>query len=305
MSFQESVSVLNYVGSKERMAGVLCQMIPKNCTVYAAMFCGSAAVALNSRKFDLKILNDFNPNIANFWRVATDPAFFQELLETLQKTEYSRSDFDKAKARREEHGSKRTDVVQWAVDTFILNRQSFNGAGECWVYRDESAYEKFLKNPLKLPLAFKSFKEQEFRVHNQNALDCMNQEHLLENPETFLFLDPPYLEGLRSNAKLYAVDMPDMRDHIDLLKAIQNAESKIVLSGYWSGLDDGNDLYDYYLIPSGWHRHLLGEYSKGCERSDERSKGAEWVWTNYDLIKEAPGAVPLLACYCADKRIRR
>ena len=142
---------------------------------------------------------------------------------------------------------------------------------------------------------------QNFRVYNTNAVNCLEQERLLQNSDAFIFLDPPYLEELRSDSKLYQVDMPDVRDHINLLKVIRDAKAKIVLSGYWSGRDDGTDLYDYYLLPYGWHRHLLGEYTKGCETGFEKSKGAEWIWTNYDLSKEAPEALAFLKSYCDDE----
>ena len=80
-------------------------------------------------------------------------------------------------------------------------------------------------------------------------------------------------------------------------------KAKIVLSGYWSGRDDGSDLYDWYLIPHGWHRHLVGEYTKSCEVGESKSKGAEWIWCNYDLEKEAPVAIGFLESYCDDKKI--
>lgn len=297
-----TVHIFQYIGSKERMAGVLSRLIPKTCKIYAELYCGSAALALNSRKFDVKILNDLNPHVSNFWKVATNPETRSELLEQLQQTKYSWGEFMAAKKQREEHGAKRSDVIQWATETFVLNRQSFNADGDNWVYRDGRKYQEELTTKTKLPLAFKALDDQNFRVYNTNAVNCLKQEKLLQNPDVFIFLDPPYLEGLRSDSKLYQVDMPDVRDHINLLKVIRDAKAKIVLSGYWSGRDDGTDLYDYYLLPFGWHRHLLEEYTKGCETGAEKSKGAEWVWTNYDLAKEVPGALPFLKSYCDDEK---
>lgn len=294
--------VLQYVGSKGRMAGVLSRLIPATCTIYAELYCGSAALALNSRKFDVKILNDLNPHIANFWRVATDPATRGELLKRLQQTRYSWSMFTAAERRSKAHGVKQEDKLQWAVDTFILNRQSFNATGESWIYRDGTAYYRNLENITGLPLSFKVMEGQRFEVYNENAIACMRRKQLLTNPKAFIFLDPPYLEGLRSEGKLYQVDMPDVRDHIQLLKEIRQAKAKIVLSGYWSGRDDGTDLYDFYLLPHGWHRHLLGEFTKGCETGEKKSKGAEWIWCNYDLAKEAPGAIGFLKSYCDEKK---
>lgn len=298
---EATLLVLKYIGGKGRMAGVLSRLIPAMCKIYAEMYCGSAALAINSRKFDLKILNDFNPHIANFWKVATAPETGMELLERLQDTSYSWSLFQAAKKRRETYGAKQSDPIQWAVDTYILINQSFNADGRTWVYRDNASYKRKLVEPLGLSLAFKSLVGQKFQVFNMDAVACMEEKQLLENPKAFIYLDPPYLEGLRCDGKLYQVDMPDVRDHIILLKAIRQARAKIVLSGYWSGHDDGTDLYDYYLLPNGWHRHLLGEYAKGCDVSESKSKGAEWIWCNYDLEKEAPGAIGFLEIYCAEK----
>lgn len=289
--------VLRYIGGKGRMAGVLSRLIPTTCKVYAEMYCGSAALALNSRKFDLKILNDYNPHIANFWNIFTQPDDGEKLLKRLQETPYSRSVFMEAKWRRETYGSKQADHIKWAVDTYVLTNQSFNADGRTWAYQDNVGYFKKLTDPLCIPLVLKSIKSQKFKVCNMDAVACMEENGLLDNPEAFIYLDPPYLEGLRCDHSLYYVDMPDVRDHIDLLRTIRHAKAKIVLSGYWSGRDDGTGLYDFYLLQEGWHRHLLGEYSKGCEVAETRSKGAEWVWCNYDLSKEAPGAIKFLKSY--------
>lgn len=302
MKKEATVHIFNYIGSKARMACVLSSLIPDHCTTYAELYCGSGALALNSRKFEVKILNDLNPHMANFWRVATDPNTREKLLKKLQATHYNWSEFRAAKQRQWEHDSKQADKFQWAVDTFVLNRQSFNGAGSNWVYKDREQYSNLLTNPLRLPLAFKMLDGQTFRVHNDDALEVMDKEKLLDNPHAFLFLDPPYLEGLRSDGKLYQFDLPSVPDHIRLLKKICDAQAKIVLSGYWSGRDDGTDLYDYYLLPYGWHRHLLGEYAKGCEVAEEKSAGAEWIWCNYDLKKEALGGIAHLKSYCDEEK---
>lgn len=303
------IHILDYIGSKARMAIELASLIPKSCTVYAEPFAGSAALALNSRDFEEVLINDYNAHIANFWSVALNPETRDVLSEEIQKTEYSKTLFEEAKARKERFGANRTDKIAWAVDTFLLNQQSFNGDSRSWTNRDRERYRSKLK---KIPFMFNLLKTQKYRVYNMDAIEFMEQENLLENENAFIFLDPPYLEGLRSDAKLYEVDMPDVRDHIKLLKKIRNSRANIILSGYWSGRDDGTDLYDYYLLPCGWHRHLLGAYTKGCEFGGSstvgntvgtaKSQGLEYLWTNYDLMKEAPEAVCRLKSYCDDKK---
>lgn len=149
--------------------------------------------------------------------------------------------FQAATERCDRYGANQSDIIQWAVDTYITTNQSFNANGREWVYNDGVGYAKKLTEPFGLPLAFKSLSGQHFKVFNMDAVACMRESQLLENPEVFIYLDPPYLEGLRCDVRMYQVDMPDVRDHINLLKAIQHAKAKIVLSGYWSGRDDGTD----------------------------------------------------------------
>lgn len=298
--------VLKYIGSKRRMAGTLASMIPADCTTYVEAYCGSAALALNSRNFSRKVLNDYNPHMANFWRVASSAKLSPKLLEGIRATTYSKALFEEAKSRRESYGANREDIVKWAVDTYVLNWQSFNALGDNWRYLDPSAYRNHPKNDLELRIALTTLCKQNIEVYSKDAVELLKEIVNLYDDKTFIFLDPPYLEGLRSKGKLYQTDMPGACDHIKLLKAIQNVKAKIVLSGYWSGNDDGTDLYDYYLLPHGWHRHLLGEYSKSCESgTEEKSAGEEWVWCNYDLLKEAKGSVVLLKSYEDEKKSPR
>lgn len=67
MKVEVEVQILTYIGSKARMAGVLSRLIPPHCTTYAELYSGSAALALNSRKFAVKILNDLMGGTGTFW----------------------------------------------------------------------------------------------------------------------------------------------------------------------------------------------------------------------------------------------
>lgn len=314
MSFSvDNLYVLKYIGSKRRMVDVLAPFIPKTCTTYVEAYCGSAALALKTMDYGKnkcfshikrRILNDWNPHMANFWLVASTPELAPLLLKQLKETTYSFALFEEAKARREEYGANRDDLVEWAVDTYVLNWQSFNALGDNWRYVDSAPYDKHISDKtIGLPMILNVLCQQNIEVYNQDALDLLIDTNVLEDEKAFIFLDPPYLEGLRSKGKLYQTDMPNVRDHIELLNLIKTAKAKIVLSGYWSGRDDGTDLYDYYLLPHGWHRHLLGEYSKSCETgTDEKSDGAEWIWCNYDLSKEASGLLSGLASYNSEQK---
>jgi len=230
------------------------------------------------------ILNELNAYMANFWRVAADPVLGPQLLEALKQTRYSRTLFEQAKQRRENFGAHRKDLVAWAVDTYILNHQSFNALGDYWREGDPDAYMNHITSRLGLTQALESLWRQNVEVHNENALTLLEQSGVLNDEKAFIYLDPPYLEGLRCNGKLYQTDMPGVCDHIDLLNLIKTSKSQVLLSSYWSGREDGTDLYDAYLLPHGWHRHCIGGYSKSLQSgTEEKAVGMEWVWTNYEI----------------------
>lgn len=287
----DATLVLKYIGSKRRMASTLDKFIDADCTTLVEPFAGSAALTVycsfGNKRFERMVLNELNSDIANFWRVASDPVLGVQLLEALKQTRYSRTLFEQAKQRREDFGGNRSDLVAWAVDTYILNHQSFNALGDYWHEGDPVAYMNHITQKPYLPLTLKYLQERPIEVYNENALTLLEESGVLDDEKAFIYLDPPYMEGLRCNGKLYQTDMPGVCDHIDLLNLIKTAKAKILLSGYWSGRDDGTDLYDAYLLPHGWHRHCLGGFTKSCQSGTEhKDTGTEYLWTSF-AVEEA------------------
>lgn len=295
------VSAFNYPGGKGRQAKAIAAMLDTDCKTFVEPFCGSARIALNSREFENgKFINDMDDYVANFWNVFCDPEMGSELVERLRELPYSKTLFHEAKYRREQFGSKRDDKLQMAIDFFSLNSQSFNAMGEGWHFLPQGDYTARINKTL--PTALEVVQKQKFTVSNEDALIFLSKEGLLDDEHTAIYLDPPYIVGdsLRSDSKLYRVEMQDEESHITLMKLIRQAKAKIILSGYWSG--EENDLYDQYLLPYGWHRHLVGGYAKSMifsQDGKEKETGYEWVWTSYPVPKSAQ---EFLASYCDDLR---
>lgn len=99
----------------------------------------------------------------------------------------------------------------------------------------------------------------------QNAIDWLALQKF--PADTFIYLDPPYLQYTRRrDAKIYACELYD-QDHIDLLKIIKTLPCMVMISGY------PNDYYDDAL--SSWTTALFRGQTRG------RAPATEKIWMNY------------------------
>lgn len=277
-------TLVRYVGGKGRMCNKLKSIAPKSCDIIAEPFMGSAVLSINSQRFKKYLVNDKDYYMANLLQVVADKATGNELLAVLKSMLVTKDAFQQALKRRKKHAAQLISPVELAAETWFLLNCSFNGRGTeysapqnviTWKENKINETEKIVRN----------ISNRDFRVFCSDAIEFMCQEKLLNNPSAFIYLDPPYIEGVRSNASLYRVDMPSQFRHMDLLVAIRSAKAKCVISGYDS------EIYDEKLLGYDWYKYSLGEYPKGCDTSAEKSKGTEIIWTNYDIAKEAPKAL--------------
>lgn len=99
-----------------------------------------------------------------------------------------------------------------------------------------------------------------------------NAVHILSSgkwtPNTFFYLDPPYLFGTRSsNRPLYVHEFGTPKQHKKLLDVIKSLPGMVMISGYWS------DLYATHL--ASWYTFSWDDYTRG------HRKTKEWLWMNY------------------------
>lgn len=91
--------------------------------------------------------------------------------------------------------------------------------------------------------------------------------HYIEQPDTLIYVDPPYMKHTRKGGDLYDFEMTDA-DHAMLLSILTEARSMVMISGYRS------DLYDVAL--------------QGFTRIDyltntRRGMVPECLWMNFPL----------------------
>lgn len=87
------------------------------------------------------------------------------------------------------------------------------------------------------------------------------------NPDAFIYLDPPYPLELRSSqAQLYNFEWDSNDDHIAMLNLVQDAKAMIMISSY------PNNMYDSRL--AGWTTHQFNSMTRGGVRREQ-------IWMNY------------------------
>lgn len=268
-----------WFGGKGHMVKHLLPLIPPH-TIYVEGFGGSAALLFAKTESPKEVYNDIDSTLVNFFRVIRDEKKFQKLLYLLENTPFSREEFCYLKGK---HCTPDQDEVLWAYRFFYIASSCRNGIvypNPIWFTsanqtpRTEEApdyYQKQIQN-------LKWVKERFKRVYVEH-LDFQTLVEMYDSPNTFFYMDPPYLKETRRDHKPgFAEDNMNLEDHIRLLHTLLHAKGKVLLSGYPS------ELYDQMLLPQGWNKR---EFHTKVNSSNIKLKhyavphSVECVWFNY------------------------
>jgi DNA adenine methylase len=110
-------------------------------------------------------------------------------------------------------------------------------------------------------------------VLNRDALELIKEQ---DDPECFMYLDPPYSWETRTSTR-YEIDFDDDQQK-SLTDLIIKCKSKILISGY------DNALYEQVLVKdNGWTKYQFEVKTvKGDEAHTPKTK-IETLWYNYTL----------------------
>ncbi len=284
------IKFYNWYGGKFRVVHIILALLPYNITAFYEPFMGSAAVTLNKWRNDLEVINDLDPDIVFLFQLMADKEKGKILLERLLQVEYSETEFIRARRAADNRYRYVQDKYRKAELIFILITQSFN-ATRTHFSRGGTKRKYHDSNSFHLPLVYERL--QNVRILNMNGIDLM--EKIKSNATAFAFLDPPYRHELRGKGanKAYKCELP-YNEQIRLLTTIRDAKCRIMLCGYRS--EDGNDLYDEYLLPYGWKHYKLADLVKSCQNTEVKDIGEEWIWINYELPDVARYFINLKTC---------
>lgn len=261
-----------WFGGKGMLVKKLIPYIPKHRT-YVEPFGGGASLLFAKEPSEVEVYNDIHSGVVNLFRVIRDN--FDEFYRKVSMTPYSREEFYYC---RDNWINCENDIDK-AYMFFVKMRQSFSGTGRSWCFRVTSKYLNWLSTIDMLP----EIHQRLMHVYIEHK-DFRDIIKTYDTPETFFYLDPPYIKSTRKNGK-YDYETSD-KDHHDLVDMLLNIKGKAMLSGY------RNPIYNT-LEEAGWQRidietvcNAAGRtrYTKilGEGAAKEKQKRVESLWLSYN-----------------------
>ncbi len=206
-----------WIGGKSRLLKRIIPLIPPH-TCYAEVFAGALWLLLNKAESKCEVANDFNPDVANLFRVLK--WHMEEFYRTFKWQLVSREDFERMQALPPE---SLTDLHR-AARFLYIQRCSFGGrvVGPTYGY---STIGKPRFNILRLEQELSDAHIRLARV-NIEALPYGDFIQRYDREHTFFYCDPPYYgcEGY------YGKDLWSRDDFARLAEMLEGIKGKFLLS---------------------------------------------------------------------------
>jgi DNA adenine methylase len=226
---------ISYYGGKQSMLKHILPIIPEHKT-YAEIFFGGGAVFWAKEPAEAEIINDYNGMVVNFYEQLK--INYDALKAAIDATPYSRQTYQKALVIYESPYIYSPLAKAWAFWTGIV--QGFSSHIGSWKATNPLGKEvQLCENRKKLITP-----ELSDRLKNVQ-IDCADAVYLIErldSPDTFFYLDPPYVDSDQGHYGGYT------QEHFNrLLDVLTRIKGKFLLSSYPNASLDG------YRIRNSWH----------------------------------------------------
>lgn len=265
-----------YYGAKVRLAPWIVDLLPPHRT-YVETHAGSAAVLFAKAPSVVEVINDTDGNVVTFFRVLRDRE--AELVRALTLTPYARAEYLAA-----DLDDPTLSDIERARRFFVRAHQGFNGAGTGrWAgwsngIRNGSTCDTHTVAGVVDRLGAVAERLRRVVIEQRPAVEMIPA---YDNPDSVLFVDPPYLESTRrglnrTQPKDYAHDTSTPDDHRELADVLRQCVGTVLLCGYPSSLYD--DLY------GDWHRVQREVRQPAANREGRAAQNAtEVLWSNRPL----------------------
>jgi DNA adenine methylase len=211
---------LPYLGGKQALVPKLLPLIPEH-VCYVEVFGGAAALLLNKPPSALDVYNDWDSELVNLFEVIRDNV--DAFVEKADWLLYSRELNEKWKNDLK-NGIVPEDKVERALRFWYLMRSSFAAHPyKGWAFAKTANRNR----PQTIINAGASIRAIHDRLRTVE-IDHLDFRRCIKNrdaPQTFMFLDPPYLE-----AEEYRLGVFTLQDHMDLADLLRCARSKWLMT---------------------------------------------------------------------------
>lgn len=260
-----------YYGGKTAVARRVVELLPPH-RHYVEPFAGSMAVLLAKPRSQFETVNDLDGHLMTFWRVLRDRG--PELAYVCSLTPHSRAEhaasYDLA-VKDELERARRIWVRLSQGRAGMLRRTGWR------FYRDAA------RRTGGMPSTLNSYTDRIWdaseRLHGV-SLECRPALQVIadygQHESVLLYVDPPYLAGVRGPGNQYQHEMRGDDQHEELAAALRGCAASVVLSGYPS------DLYDEALFPD-WHRIEIPAFTGQAGSQGRHGGRTEVLWSNRPL----------------------
>ena len=218
---------------------------------YIEPFGGGADVLFGKNKSKIEIVNDCDVEIVNIFRAIRDE--HSELIRRINLHKHCLETFEKAEKKK-----NFDDYLDQAVNELLLRKMSRNGLKKQFV---KTSNIKTWKSNI-LELAQHAQRLKEVYIFNKSAIEIIKA---FDSPDTLLYIDPPYLHENKVSKLVYLSAM-NPENHLELYRAINEFNGKVVLSGCMSPL----------------YKRLYKNWNMSKKRIDEgKTKKTEIIWKNF------------------------
>lgn len=234
-------------------------------------FGGGGSFLLNADGAHHAVYNDLDPKKYNLFRVLRDR--FEEFYESVCRVPYDLGVWRGAVAA--DTGwyppPDRSPCVQGAVNFVVRSRMSRGGLGKAFgvssrLRGGQNEYvNAWMTARAQLPRIAARVKD--WGLYNRPAAELLR---LFDEPDTLVYLDPPYLPATRTVPKAYEFEMT-AAEHADLLDFVRGMQAVVAICGYRS------PLYDDHL--RAWRRFdwpVKNNAGQGRVKQDR----VECLWVN-------------------------
>lgn len=255
--------LLRWFGGKFVLAPWIVSHFPEH-KIYVEPYGGAGSVLLKKPRAYAEVWNDLNDEVFTLFTVLREPGLTAKLQEHLEKTPFSRREFELAH-------SYTPDPVERSRRLLVRSHMGFGADSACNPENStgfRSNTTRAGSTPAHVWVNYAPYlKEFQERlrgviIENRPALELAK---IHDTEETLHYFDPPYLQGLRRVGS-YSHEMTDA-EHLEMLNVAKSLKGKVIISGYPS------ELYDREL--GVWRR------VERKARSDKAGLRTEVLWMNF------------------------
>lgn len=214
---------ISYYGGKQQMLSAILPKIPPQHKLYVEPFFGGGAVFFGKKPSEAEVVNDINHRLMTFYRALKYD--FDDLNGKVDETFHSRAQHRDSGAEYDAGKELIKDPLSMAWAVWIQTNMSFGsqiGSG--------FGYDRGGKCALKLHNKKNTFTEAYQERMKKVTIECYDVLKVIkayDTPDTFFYLDPPYVSSNQGNYAGYT------EEHFRaLLEACAGMQGKFLLSSY-------------------------------------------------------------------------